>query len=118
MEKLTRRLGQQIIAEFSKCDNKILNNEIALKKIIKQAIKEANHHLVKLGSKKFSPQGITIFGILAESHISIHTYPEHGYAAVDIFTCGEHSNPAPAFEYIKKKLKARRVKIVELERGF
>lgn len=118
MEKLTRRLGQQIIAEFSKCDIKILNDEILLKKIIRQAVKEANHHLVKLGSKKFTPQGITIFGILAESHISIHTYPEHGYAAVDIFTCGEHSNPAPAFEYMKKELKAEKVKVMEIERGF
>ncbi|MFH1175260.1 MAG: adenosylmethionine decarboxylase [bacterium] len=112
------KLGRQIIAEFSACDEKILNDEILLKKIIREATKKANHHLVKLGSKKFSPQGITIFGVLAESHISIHTYPEYGYAAVDIFTCGQHSNPTPAFQYMKEALRAGKVKIVELERGF
>lgn len=118
MGKLTRRLGQQIIAEFSNCDLAILDDEKLLKKIIKEAVKRANHHLVKLGSKKFVPQGITVFGILAESHISIHTYPEHNYAAVDIFTCGKHSDPTPAFEYMKKALGAGKVKVFEIERGF
>ena len=113
-----KKLGKQIIAEFSKCDAKILNDEILLKKIIKQAIKEAKHHLIKIGSKKFTPQGITIFGILAESHISVHTYPEYGYAAVDIFTCGKYSDPALVFKYIKKELRAGKVKVMEIERGF
>lgn len=113
-----KKLGRQIIAEFSNCDLLVLDDEKLLRKIIKEAVKRANHHLVKLGSKKFSPQGITIFGILAESHISIHTYPEHNYAAVDIFTCGKHSNPAPAFLYMKEALKAEKVKVAELERGF
>jgi len=112
-----KKVGKQVIAEFIKCDKKILDDRDALKKIIKDAIKAANHHLVKLGTKKFSPQGVTVFGILAESHISIHTYPEYLYAAVDIFTCGQKSDPMPAFEHIKKELKAKDVKIMSLDRG-
>jgi len=113
-----KKVGKQVIAEFIKCDKNILDDIVMLKKIIRNAVKAANHHLVKLGAKKFEPQGVTVFGILAESHICIHTYPEYLYAAVDIFTCGQKSDPIPAFEYIKKELKAKDVKIMSLDRGF
>jgi len=70
-----KKVGKQVIAEFIKCDKNILDDVAMLKKIMRDAVKVANHHLVKLGAKKFEPQGVTVFGILAESHICIHTYP-------------------------------------------
>ncbi|TRZ78462.1 adenosylmethionine decarboxylase [bacterium] len=112
-----KKVGKQVIAEFIKCDKNILDNMVMLKRIIRKAVKVSDHHLVKLGAKKFEPQGVTVFGILAESHICIHTYPEYLYAAVDIFTCGQKSDPMPAFEYIKKELKAVNVRITSMDRG-
>ena len=73
--------------------------------------------LLKLSSHQFHPQGVTAVGLLAESHLSIHTWPEHGYAAVDVFTCGEEARPQQACDYLVKRFAARRHSLVVLPRG-
>jgi S-adenosylmethionine decarboxylase proenzyme len=66
---------------------------------------------------KFSPQGVTGVVAIAESHLCVHTWPEHGYAAVDIFTCGEGFDPHKAARIITAKLQAQSSSITELQRG-
>ena len=66
---------------------------------------------------RYNPQGVSGVVVIAESHISIHTWPEYGYAAVDFFTCGDAVDPYEAHEYLKKSLKAQDSHITELKRG-
>jgi S-adenosylmethionine decarboxylase proenzyme len=65
----------------------------------------------------FNPHGISGVVVIAESHLSIHTWPEYCYAAVDLFTCGEEIKPELAFEHLKKTLGAASVSVMELKRG-
>lgn len=66
---------------------------------------------------KFFPRGITGVILLAESHIAIHTWPERNYISIDLFTCGDRSNPYLALEYLKKVFKPKRSFVYEQKRG-
>ncbi|MGE4357585.1 MAG: adenosylmethionine decarboxylase [Candidatus Omnitrophota bacterium] len=88
-----------------------------IKKILWEAAKVANNTPLKVAVHKFPGQGITGVVILAESHIAIHTWPEHGYLAIDIFTCGKNTRPYAALEYLKKVFSPKKVKIKLLKRG-
>lgn len=81
-----------------------LNDHELLIGILKVAAKRANATILKTEYKIFEPQGVTVFCVLAESHISIHTYPEHGMFMADIFTCGETCNPSAAAAYLIDQL--------------
>lgn len=74
---------------------------------MREGARAAGSTLLDLSSRKFTPQGVTAVALLAESHLSIHTWPEQGYAAVDIFTCGAASTPEKACEHLKHKLQAQ-----------
>lgn len=65
----------------------------------------------------FEPQGVTVVGLLAESHISVHTWPEHGYAAADVFTCGSAGDPEEACRSLAASLAAQRHELRTIERG-
>ena len=65
----------------------------------------------------FIPYGISGVVVIAESHLSIHTWPEYNYAAVDFFTCGDHIDPWKAFNYLKRRLKAKKCVVKEVKRG-
>ena len=73
---------------------------------LNRAAKLANATVLNLISNKFEPQGVTAIALLAESHISIHTWPESNYSAVDIFTCGQNMLPELASQYLIEALKA------------
>ena len=75
--------------------------------ILNRAAKLANATVLNLISNKFEPQGVTAIALLAESHISIHTWPESNYSAVDIFTCGQNMMPEQASQYLIKSLIAK-----------
>lgn len=81
------------------------------------AIKDANMTLLNLSYHKFEPQGVTALALLGESHMSIHTYPELGYAAIDVFTCGEYSCPDKAVRTLKKYLHPDKMKTTNIKRG-
>lgn len=89
----------------------------AVKKLLWEAAKAANNTPLKASVHKFPVQGITGVVILAESHIAIHTWPEHNHIALDIFTCGKDTKPYAALEYLKSKLNPTKVKIKFLKRG-
>ncbi len=65
----------------------------------------------------FNPHGVSGVVVIAESHLAIHTWPEYGYAAVDLFTCGDDVSPDVAFEYLKEKLGATTFTAFEMKRG-
>ena len=86
-------VGKHCILELYGCDGTKLDDELFLRATITAAAKRAGATLLNLITHRFEPQGVTGLALLAESHISIHTWPESGYAAVDVFTCGDHTMP-------------------------
>ncbi|MBN2375441.1 MAG: adenosylmethionine decarboxylase [Sedimentisphaerales bacterium] len=109
--------GIHCILELYDCPSERLNDLEFICSAIKQAVRESMSTLLNLASHKFDPQGVTAVALLAESHISIHTWPEHGYAAVDIFTCGQTSNPHRACDFLVEQLGAGRHHLKVLSRG-
>ncbi len=81
------------------------------------AARKARATVLDASFHRFSPQGVSGVVVLAESHISVHTWPEAGYAAVDVFTCGDRTMPHRAAEYLIEALKPSRYDIREMSRG-
>lgn len=112
-----KSLGRHLIIELFDCDNEILSNLEGVENAMNQAAIEAKATIINSIFHHFSPYGVSGAIIIAESHITIHTWPEYGYAAVDIFTCGEEVDPYKAYEYLKEKFNSKNVKVKELSRG-
>lgn len=110
-------LGRQVLAELFECDKNKLNDLDYVKKTMIEAAVEANATIVGYKFHKFAPQGVSGVVIIAESHLAIHTWPEHGYAAVDIFTCGSRTEPRLALKFLQSAFRSKRVKYRELRRG-
>jgi S-adenosylmethionine decarboxylase len=110
-------LGKHCILELHDCPFALINDETFVRDQLEQAARKALSTLLSMGSHTFSPQGLTAFALLAESHISIHTWPELGYAAVDIFTCGDTAKPELACEFLAGKFRAGRHDLRVLTRG-
>ena len=104
----TDMVGKHCILELYDCEPSRLNDEAFIRTTITSAAKGAGATLLNLITHQFQPQGVTGLALLAESHISIHTWPESGYAAVDVFTCGDHTMPEQACAVMRDGLKARR----------
>ena len=98
--------GKHLLLELYECNNQKLNDELFLRYLINNSAKLAKAKVLNLISNKFEPYGVTAIALLAESHLSIHTWPESNYAAVDIFTCGENMNPELASQYLIEHLEA------------
>ena len=105
--KTTAMVGKHCILELYECDHTKLNDEAFLRTTITSAAKFAGATLLNLITHHFSPQGVTGLALLAESHISIHTWPEIGYAAIDVFTCGDHTMPEKACKLLLKDFLAK-----------
>jgi S-adenosylmethionine decarboxylase len=109
--------GVHIVADLWECDAQALNNEAYLKTLLHESARAANMHVVGETSHTFTPQGVTSILLLEESHISIHTYPEVHYAAVDIYTCGTDSQPQKALDMIVKSLHTQKANTKIINRG-
>jgi S-adenosylmethionine decarboxylase len=105
------------LVELRDCNPKILNNLKAVQEIMVDAAKIANATIVDIAFHKFNPFGISGIVIIAESHLSIHTWPEYSYAAVDIFTCGSALKPEKAVTYLTEKFECKSPSVVEVKRG-
>ncbi|MCD6368273.1 MAG: adenosylmethionine decarboxylase [Thermoproteales archaeon] len=110
-------LGRHLVVEMYDCDIKVLDSINLIRQALLEAARAANSTVLGDYFHKFYPQGVTGVVVVAESHLSIHTWPEYGFAAVDIFTCGEHTEPWRALEVLKKTLKPRRMMVMEMKRG-
>ena len=100
-------VGRHCLFELQNGNPNLLDNEEFIKDALSKAADAAGSTLLGIVSHKFEPQGVTAVALLAESHISIHTYPEYSYAAVDAFTCGEHTNAESACRSLKDTLEAK-----------
>ncbi|MDI6632011.1 MAG: adenosylmethionine decarboxylase [Bacillota bacterium] len=110
-------LGRHVLAEIYDCDFEILNNIELVERIMVNAALEAGAEVREYVFHKFSPQGISGVVVISESHLAIHTWPELGYAAVDVFTCGDKVDPWQACNYLTKHFNAKRVVAKEQKRG-
>lgn len=110
-------LGRHVLAEVYGCDFEILNNLSKVEEIMIKAAEEAGAEVRESVFHKFSPQGVSGVVVIAESHLTIHTWPEFGYAAVDVFTCGEKVNPWDACDYLTDHFHAKRRIANETKRG-
>lgn len=112
-----KALGRHILAEIYGCENSILNNRVLIEEIMVQSALEAGAEIREVAFHKFSPQGVSGVVVISESHLAIHTWPELGYAAVDIFTCGEAVNPWDACNYLTERFNAKHMTATEVKRG-
>ena len=117
MNEQPRALGTHLLLEMNECDPVLLDDMAMVKEVLLAAAEEAGATVVGEVFHKFSPVGVTGIVCIAESHISIHTWPEHRYAAVDIFTCGEDFKPMEAAHFIAEGLQAQHCNVMEVKRG-
>jgi S-adenosylmethionine decarboxylase len=110
-------LGTHLLVELRDCNPEIIRDLKKVRNIMVSAAKEARATIVDISFHEFNPFGISGMVIIAESHLSIHTWPEHAYAAVDIFTCGNIIKPEVAAQLLIRKFESRSPSIVELKRG-
>ena len=99
-------IGTHYLLELSDCPRAVLDDAAGIRETVRAAADAANATLIDLRLKRFEGAGVTAIALLAESHLSVHTWPEHGYAAVDIFTCGEQSDPRAACLLLIERLHA------------
>lgn len=111
------QLGTHLIVELTGCEFKNLDDVKKISDIMVTAAKKAKATVLDASFHKFSPQGVSGVVVLAESHMSIHTWPELGYAAVDVFTCGDYAMPHRAVEELTEALRPQRTDVQEMLRG-
>ncbi len=112
-----KSLGRHILVELYDCDAAVLNDLNLVESSMKEAAIAAGSTIVDTVFRRFAPHGISGVVVIAESHIAIHTWPEYGYAAVDLFTCGEKVDPWAAHDYLLNVFRARDSEYKELPRG-
>ena len=110
-------LGRHIIVEFFDCKPELLNDVVHIENSMVRAAEEANATVINSTFHHFSPYGVSGVVVIQESHLAIHTWPEYGYAAVDLFTCGESVNPWVSYSSLKKSFEAGHGSTIEMRRG-
>ena len=110
-------LGRHMLLELYDCNSEVLNSLQAVKNALVEAAQRAQATIVDVVFHEFSPFGISGVVVIAESHLSIHTWPEYRYAAIDIFSCGETLKPAEAAAFLMEQFSAERSSAVEVHRG-
>ena len=98
--------GNHLLLELYGCNREKLNDELYLRCQLNSAAKLAKASVLNIVSNKFEPFGVTAIALLAESHLSIHTWPESHYSAIDIFTCGRNMKPKLASQFLIESLEA------------
>lgn len=99
-------IGKHALFELHGGNPNLLNDEDFVKSALTEAAEVAGATLLSLVSHKFSPQGVTAVALLSESHISLHSWPEFGFASIDCYTCGSHTDPEAACKSLKDAFEA------------
>ncbi len=110
-------MGRHVIAELWNCNLDILNDLDRLEKTFVNAALKAGAEIREVAFHKFAPFGVSGVVIISESHLTIHSFPEHGYASIDVYTCGDIIDPHIAVKFIEEKLEAKTVEKLEVPRG-
>jgi len=112
-----KALGIHLLIELWSCNRQKIDNLDYLEKILSQAAEAAGATVLKTAFQDFNPQGVSGVVVIAESHLTIHTWPEYGYAAVDVFTCGTKVDPWKAAGFLKQELEAGDMQVRTFQRG-
>lgn len=112
-----KALGNHIVAEMSLCNPEILTDLEGVQSAMVQAAKVAKAEVREVVFHRFIPHGVSGVVVIAESHLSIHTWPEIGYAAVDIYTCGDSVDPMLALQYLREQFHCKRMTTTTISRG-
>jgi len=112
-----KALGIHLLIEFWSCNRQKIDNLDYLEKIMSEAAVSAGATVLKTAFQDFNPQGVSGVVVIAESHLTIHTWPEYGYAAVDVFTCGSTVDPWEAARFLKHELEAEEMEVKDFARG-
>jgi len=110
-------LGDHILLEFHGCPSHIIEDSDRVEKIFLEAARISRAHIVNSLFHKFNPHGVSGIIVISESHFAIHTWPEHEYAALDLFSCSKNIDLESTIQYLKENLKPKAVSTVELKRG-
>lgn len=110
-------LGRQILVEFYDCESALINDVEYIEQTMLDGTKAAQATIVSHNFHKFSPYGVSGVVVIAESHVTIHTWPEYNYAAVDIFTCGDSIDPWIIQEFLKEAFNSDNISSMEMKRG-
>ncbi len=113
----TEMLGRHILVEYYNCNSDILKDHKKIEELLNEAAVLSGATVVTSTFHHFNPWGVSGAVIISESHLTIHTWPEFGYAAVDLFTCGDKVNPWIGFDFLEKNLDAEKSESYELSRG-
>jgi len=109
-------MGRHVIAELWQCDFDKLNDMDFIEQTFVDAALKSGAEVREVAFHKFAPQGVSGVVIISESHLTIHSFPEHGYASVDVYTCGD-LDPTIAAKYIAESLGSTSSELVEIPRG-
>ncbi len=112
-----KSLGKHLIVELYDCDFDLINDVSQVEKILVEAVAISKATIVQPVFHQFSPHGVSGVVVIAESHFTIHTWPEYGYCALDIFTCGELIDSDASLAYLQKAFKAGSFSVMEIKRG-
>ena len=112
-----KSLGKHLIIELHDCDPDILNQTEVCESHLLEAVRLSGATVIQPFFHEFSPHGVSGIVVIAESHFSVHTWPEYGYCAVDIFTCGEDIKTDAPLDYLRRNLKADHYSVMEIKRG-
>jgi S-adenosylmethionine decarboxylase len=112
-----KSLGRHLIIELFHCDPTILNDRKTLESCLLEAVRVSGATTIQPFFHHFAPHGISGVILIAESHFAVHTWPEYGYCALDIFTCGDQIEADEALVFLREKLGAQNVSTMEIKRG-
>jgi S-adenosylmethionine decarboxylase len=110
-------LGRHLLVEFYNCNPEMLDNTLGIEEHMNEAARVCGATIVQSVFHRFSPWGVSGVVVISESHLAIHTWPEYGYASVDLYTCGDTVDPMAACEYLKKVLGATHSECQAIQRG-
>jgi S-adenosylmethionine decarboxylase len=111
------KMGTHLVIDAWQAPGELLNDPEKIRRALIEAISAGEATLIDLCVHQFSPHGVTATATLAESHIAIHTWPEYGYFAADLFFCGK-GKPEVAMQILQQALQAKEVKSQQIDRGF
>ena len=112
-----KSLGKHLIVELYGCDTGLINDAVRVEHIITEAVNLSRATIVQPVFHQFNPHGVSGVIVIAESHFSIHTWPEYGYCALDIFTCGDQIQSDLSLGYMKEAFRAQSMSVMEIKRG-
>jgi len=110
-------LGDHLLIELYDCETNLINDVIKIEELMLEAVKISGATALNSTFHKFSPHGVSGIVVISESHFSIHTWPEYGYCALDIFTCGTEIKSEKALDFLKKELEVGSISVTEVKRG-